>query len=394
MYHLQGGLTGRREVFLLRLIAVRTETARLSERNMLTGLCARRLAPPWPRSDRKNPNIFVRVHAVARAYLAPPAVLCLSLFLIIILSPLPSQAQNTKIVGQIRLAGGGTEDGGATVMLYNSHEGLADRTVSDTKGQFYFLGISVGEYTIEVSKPGYHTSSQRLRISFAMPEQYVTVFISPEEKAPDSKGGSTVSAAELALPSNTREEFEKGRSALRKDKYKSAIQHLKAVVEAQPHFALGFEVLGVAYLRSGDAAEAESAFQRALTLDAKRPECYIQLGLLNYEQKRFPESKNFLEKGLGLNQQSWFGHFQLGLTLFLLQNYAESEKEFHNAQELNPSFAEIHIRLANVYLRQQKPAKALAEFENYLEKDPKGRFVPPVRRVVDEMRKAGIPPSS
>lgn len=302
-------------------------------------------------------------------------------------------ANVSKLIGQVRVSPGDPESGGARVEIYNSHQLLADRTMTDTNGQFYFMGLRPDEYTLVVSKPGYYTIEMRVKIEFQMPEQYVTVFLTPEPTGPEAKPGK-VSAAELALPAKTRKEFQKGKEALRKNEYAAAIVHLKAVAEAEPRFALGFEVLGVAYLRAGKLPDAEKAFHQALDIDAKMPDSLFQLGLLHYQRNELLESERYLARGLDLDSHSLFGHYQQGLTLFALEKYNDSAREFQEALRVDPSFVEAHVRLANVYLRQQNPSKALAEFERYLQEAPKGQFAPRAREVVREMRASGITPAA
>jgi len=305
-------------------------------------------------------------------------------------SPLAAQ---TRLDGQVRVGTGQEETGGASVKIFDPQRGLVDSMVTDTQGRFYFQAVAPGDYTLVTGKPGYLTKEQEFKIRLAMPGQYVTVFLTAEGVLVKGKGNPHVTAAELALPPKTRDEFDKGKNDLKKRKYPGAIHHLEGVTRAQPDFALGFEVLGVAYYRSGDPARAEAAFHKAIDLDSKRAESYIQLGLLSYEGQRYADSKRYLETGLRMNPESWFGHYQLGLTHCALQNYKDSESEFRKAQDLDPSFPEVHLRLGNVYLRLQNAPKALAEFENYLHMDPKGRFASRVRQVVNEIRTAGVAPT-
>ena len=339
--------------------------------------------PPGPQHLGTCPSRADTLSAVPIAFIT--LVLCTSLL---------EAQQTTRIDGQVRVDTGQEETGGASVKLYEPQLGLVDSTVTNTQGRFYFPAVHPGDYTLVTNKPGYHTNEQELKIPFAVAEQYVTVFLAAEGALVRGKGNPEVSAAELALPSKVRDEFEKGKNELKKKKYTAAIQHLRAVTEAQAQFALGHEILGVAYYRSGYAAKAEAAFRKAIDLDSKRAESYIQLGLLSYEGQHYADSQRYLETGLRMEPGSWFGHYQLGLTYFALENYNDSEKEFRKAQDLDPTFAEVHVRLGNVYLRLQNAAKALAEFENYLHMDPKGHLAPRVHQVVDEMRTAGVAPQS
>jgi len=304
----------------------------------------------------------------------------------------PLAGQTSTVDGQVRVGTGQEETGGASVKLYDPQLGLVDSTMTDTQGRFYFQAVAPGDYTLVTSKEGYYTKEQDLKIRIAMAGQYVTVFLTAEGALMKGKGNPHVTAAELALPPKTRDEFDKGKNDLKKRKYPGAIHHLEGVTRAQPDFALGFEVLGVAYYRSGDPARAEAAFHKAIDLDPKRAESYIQLGLVSYDRQRYPDSRRYLETGLRMDPQSWFGHYQLGLTYFALQEYAVCEKEFQKAQELDPSFAEVYVRLGNVYLRLENAPKALGEFENYLRQDPKGPFAPRVQQVVKDMRAAGVTP--
>lgn len=306
----------------------------------------------------------------------------------------PLAAQTTRIDGIVRLGTGEEDTGGASVKLYDPQLGLVDSTMTDTQGRFYLQGVHSGDYTLVTSKSGYYTKEQDLKVQIAMPGQFVTVFLTPEGPLVKGKSNPQISAAELALPSKLRDEFEKGKNDLKRKKYAAAIRRLRAVTDAQPQFAVGLEILGVAYYRSGDSVRAEAAFRQAIELDPKRSESYIQLGLLSYDAQRYVESKRHLETGLGISPDSWFGHYQLGLTHFALRNYTDSESEFRKARDLDPSFSEVHLRLGNVYLRLQNAPKALAEFENYLQQDPKGRFAARARHVVNEMRSAGVAPGS
>jgi Flp pilus assembly protein TadD len=347
---------------------------------------------PLPCQEGRIPRRFVP--AQMKANRVTPRLIVAGVMAVLVLWSLPGLAQTGRVEGIVRVGTGQEDTGGASVKLYDPQLGLVDSTMTDTQGRFYFQGVRPGEYTLVTSKAGYYTKEQDLKVQIAMPGQYVTVFLTAEGPFVKGKGGSEVSAAELALPPKVRDEFTKGKNELKKKKYVAALRHLKAVTDAQPQFALGFEVLGVAYYRSGDSAKAEAAFHKALQLDSKRAESYIQLGLLSYEQQHYADSERYLETGLRLEPESWFGHYQLGLTYFALENYKDSERELRKAQELDPSFAEVHVRLGNVYLRLQNASKALAEFEHYLHMDPRGRFAARTRQVVDEMRNSGVAPQS
>src|SRR2546426_12585738 len=69
--------------------------------------------------------------------------------------------------------------------------------------------------------------------------------------------------------------------------------------------------MGLAYMRLGQAAQAEQAFQKAIDLSQSRyPEALFGLASLLSNHQRFSEAEPLARRGLELDGSSWYGQFE------------------------------------------------------------------------------------
>src|SRR5260370_39584660 len=62
----------------------------------------------------------------------------------------------------------------------------------------------------------------------------------PPPEAPAGMSGNAVSAADLRIPENARQEFEKGQSALQENKPAAGISHLRKAITLYDGFPLAY----------------------------------------------------------------------------------------------------------------------------------------------------------
>src|SRR5260370_28003273 len=113
----------------------------------------------------------------------------------------------------------------------------------------------------------------------------------PPEPAPDvpaGTSGNAVSAADLRVPENARQEFEKGQSALKENKLDAGISHLRQAIKLYDAFPLAYTVLGTTYLEQKNWKHAETALQKSTGLDPKPAEAYLTFGAVSNQTKHCP----------------------------------------------------------------------------------------------------------
>src|SRR5262245_34033004 len=126
--------------------------------------------------------------------------------------------------------------------------------------------------------------------------------------------------------------------------------------------------LGSAYVKGGQTALAEKAFQRALESDPEYPPARVNLAILWKNEGRLEEAyaliKDFRETKLGTFSAEVY--YNLG-AIFASKGILDSSI-FHYGQAVNrlPDYAEAHFNLALVYRREGKNAEARESFQQFL----------------------------
>lgn len=90
-----------------------------------------------------------------------------------------------------------------------------------------------------------------------------------------------------------------------------AIASLRLLTTACPHGAAGWFNLGYALQHAGQCGEAESAFRRALALDAQMDRAWYGLALLLMRSRQFNSAVDALEKNIALQPMSPYGWYRL-----------------------------------------------------------------------------------
>jgi Flp pilus assembly protein TadD len=98
--------------------------------------------------------------------------------------------------------------------------------------------------------------------------------------------------------------FEIADSAYRERRYDDATTLFKAYTESRPTNAWGFYMLGLSAWKSGDRAQAESAFVQALTLDSTHVKSHLNLGRVLLEDGQPDSALEHIERAIALDSTS------------------------------------------------------------------------------------------
>lgn len=146
--------------------------------------------------------------------------------------------------------------------------------------------------------------------------------------------------------------------------------------------------------RKGDLATARAGFEKALTLAPDNPAIMVNLGLIAYRERKFPEAEDRLKaivrhdpdtalawlllgivyydqekldhalaalaQAVLLAPKDPRAHHYLGVTIGRKGWYSGAEEEMRKAIELQPDYADAHFNLAVFYLQRTPPAIELA----------------------------------
>jgi Flp pilus assembly protein TadD len=124
----------------------------------------------------------------------------------------------------------------------------------------------------------------------------------PTGNVPVSNVGSTTTKPALVVTGPVT--FEIADSAYRERRYDDATTLFKAYTESRPSNGWGFYMLGLSAWKSGDRAQAESAFVQALTIDSTHVKSHLNLGRVLLEDGQPDSALEHIERAIALDSTS------------------------------------------------------------------------------------------
>src|SRR5437773_1568265 len=196
---------------------------------------------------------------------------------------------------QVRYLNGTAAPRGIHVRLESEEGGAADDCVTETGGKCRFLPNSSGMYIVRLNQIGYKEVSVHVNLVDSL-RGYVTLDLKPdhpeaEPDSPDGVSGDSVSALELSIPENARQEFEKGQSAMKENKLDAGISHLRKAVKLYDAYAMAYTLLGTAYLEQKNWKDAETALEKSIRYDSSSADSYLALGAVFNQTKNYPQAE-------------------------------------------------------------------------------------------------------
>ena len=121
-----------------------------------------------------------------------------------------------------------------------------------------------------------------------------------------------------------------------------------------------------------DAASARGKrLEKALELNPRDEEAYLELGDVYQRQGRFAQAEASLKKLQKLNPRNEWTYLQLGNVYQQQGRFAQAEASLKKLQELNPRNEGVYVALGKVYQYQGRLEQAEASLKKALELDPK-----------------------
>lgn len=302
----------------------------------------------------------------------------------------------TLIHGQVRYANGLAAGAGILITLEGALTGVVERVQTDSEGKFAFNQIPRAVYVVKMHHPGYRDVSEQVDLATA-PTAYVVLTLQPlpgETPVGTAPSGEAhVSVQQLSVPTQAREELEKGRTLLlERQKAEKSIPHLRKAIDLHGSYADAYLLLGMAYADLNKWKEAQAAFEGAVKTDDELAAAHLALGACLAQEGDFTAAEKPLLRGLELSPQSPQGHYELGRTYWALGRWREAEPHARAAVKLQPKLAPAYVLLGNILLREHDAPGALEYFRDYLRLEPNGTLAPQTREMVAKIESLVVPP--
>jgi Flp pilus assembly protein TadD len=166
--------------------------------------------------------------------------------------------------------------------------------------------------------------------------------------------------------------LDEAQAAIDKNDFAAAIPPLQKFIAEQPEVAFAHFQLAYVYTNLKRPADARPEYERAIALDAKFFEAYLNLGTLLVETD--PKAAvSPLRKAVELQPAQNHPRYLLAVALERCGDEAEAVEQFQAILSLEPNDLAALNYLGAYFLRHQKHAEAEAKFRHALQIDPKDR---------------------
>jgi len=158
-----------------------------------------------------------------------------------------------------------------------------------------------------------------------------------------------------------------GRTKYNENRFAEAISAFQQCLKLDAKNVKAEDNLGLSFAGMGRNAEAGAAYQRAIDWQAqslvKNPRPNIDLGSLLIDENRPKDAVPILLQAIEIDARDSKTHELLGKAYTRLEEFPKAQVELEKAVELSPQTPNLHCMLAPVYRKQGLAQKAKAEYD-------------------------------
>ena len=188
-------------------------------------------------------------------------------------------------------------------------------------------------------------------------------------KTQDGSRGTVAGSRREKVANPLNDLLQEAQRDIEKKDFAAAIDPLQKFIAAAPNVAYGHFELAYVFTALQKADEARGEYERAIAIDPKMAEAYLNLGILFIERDPAMAGPN-LRKAVDLLPGQSRPRYLLGVAQENAKDYSAAAESFEGAYRLDPHNLEPILHVAHLYLRLQRPADAEKKFRSILETQP------------------------
>ncbi len=258
---------------------------------------------------------------------------------------------------------------------------------TDSSGRVDFLNVRKLQYVIRAAKDGYEPYQDTVDLREERLTALIPIRMKPTRPKAEPAGGE-ISVRLLAIPEGARNEFKAGLDLIgEKNDPKGSLAHFQKAIDLSPTYYEAHYMLGMARLKTGDAAGGETSLRKAIEINPKFFDPYYPLSELLIRANKYEEAEKFLLTPFREDQDSWQWPYELGMCYGKLSQWDKGIAMGQLALSRKGAPTKIRLLLADLYNNKGETAKAINELETFKKDDPKSPMIPRVDEVLKQLRK-------
>ena len=186
----------------------------------------------------------------------------------------------------------------------------------------------------------------------------------------DSKAKRETQARQQKVANPLNDLLDEAQGDIDANNFEAAIAPLQKFVAEKPDLAFAHFQLGYVYTALKRSDEARAEYERAIALDAKMPEAYVNLGVLLLDRQEYAAAVTPLNKAVELLPAQSRPRSLLAVAQDRSGDKEGAARSFEGVLHLEPNDLTANHYLGDVDLRRGKFAEAEARFRHALQIQP------------------------
>ena len=274
--------------------------------------------------------------------------------------------------------------GGVLVCLVQGGGIPVGQLYTDPEGRADFNGVSSGVYRAVVAVQGIQqveSGAIEVDAEHVTPDVYLTI-----RRSRNSLSGM-VAMADLYVPDSARKEVRKASEASARQEWTKALQHLDKAVAIYPKYAIAYNNIGIAYGHLGDAIHEREALEKAIDINDRFTQAFINLALLSYKEQKFEEAETLMKRAESAEPRNGEVLALLCQAELVNKHYDAAISTVHAAHEgITQHSALIHFVAARAFALKSELDKAVGELQIFLREEPAGKRADLVRAELNKLQ--------
>ncbi|HKW88816.1 MAG TPA: tetratricopeptide repeat protein [Candidatus Acidoferrales bacterium] len=257
-------------------------------------------------------------------------------------------------------------------------------------GGIVFNNLVAGEdYELTIKADGYRVATETISLPLGS-SAAVTDIVYLKPLGPNNE--FQVPKGQFVLAPRAEKEVQQGLNDLRSQKFGSARKHLEKALEMAPGNPYVNYVMGMIYMLSKQAVQAQPFLEKSVSIDPKQPPSLLALGTVRYDLGNFGGAIQVLEQAVQLDPTSYKSEWLLSDVYLKQRNYAKA-RDYAEAAIKNgkQNAAQVQLILAEALAGLGVREKAADTFASYLQQHPQDPNAAKIKGYMNTLRQPLMP---